>query len=70
MEKMRVKDQENLYRDKKSKAIVSSDKRAYLHHLQQKKLSETAHDVSQRVDQLENKMDQVISLLQQSINNK
>jgi len=70
MEKMKVKDQENLYRDKSSKAIVSSDKRAYLHYMQQKKLSETTFDVSQRVEHLENKMDQVISLLQQSINNK
>ena len=70
MEKMRVKDQDNLFRDKHSKAIVSSDQRAYLHHLHQKKLSETTYDVSERVTKLEDKMDQILSILQQSINNK
>ena len=65
-----VKDQENLKRDMRSNAIVETDKQAYLKHLQEKRMMERTKDVSERVTKLEDKMDQILSLLQQSINNK
>ena len=65
-----VKDQENLKRDPITGAILETDAQAYQKHLQEKRLVMKTKDVSERVENLENKMDQILSLLQQSINNK
>ena len=66
----RVKNHEELVRDPHSKAVLVSDQHAYMKYLQDKRNAEESRMLSKRVDNLENKMDQILSLLQQSINNK
>ena len=70
MQYHRVKNHEELVRDPHSKAVLVSDQQSYLKHLQEKRRVEEGKMLSKRVDNLENKMDQILSLLQQSINNK
>jgi hypothetical protein len=66
----KVKDHEELQRDPHSKAILVTDRTAYLKHLEKKKMVEQTNNINERVSNLEDKMDQILSLLQQSINTK
>ena len=68
----KVKQHEDLLRDPHSKAVVTADHKAYMKHLQDKRLAEEARNANQRVagveadiNMLKNEMTEIKQLLLQ-----
>jgi hypothetical protein len=67
MSKIKVKDHSDLYRDKHSKAIVSTDQTAYQAYLMRKKRSQRIDIVEEKVTDLQNDIHEIKQLLQQLV---
>jgi len=50
----KVKDHDELIRDKHSKAVLTVDRRAYFKHLQEKKIAQESIDNRERITRVEN----------------
>ena len=66
----KVKERSDLVRDKQTNAILNVDNDSLKAYKNRKKHMNKINDLEDKVNGLEEKMDTVISLLQQSINSK
>jgi len=66
----KVKERSDLVRDKQTNAILNVDNDSLKAYKNRKKHINKINDLEDKVNGLEEKMDTVISLLQQSINSK
>lgn len=61
--KLKVKDVPGLYRDSKSKAIISEDQRGYSSYMQERQLRQQFQDVKQDVNKLQGEIGDIKNML-------